>query len=301
MHKKNTDQRTLPHCVRLRASGEYYEAGLRCKTLIMALAGLSDPSSYVGQTAKIRALAKLPNGPEIIGDVSLVRPVHENALWKVIVDETSCVAACLPIYTAKKRNYRIDDAELLDIAIEQMEEGVGVLTIHPTPSPTINGLSHKRLVPCTSRGGRMVIEDAVNRGWREDNVYIRILPDLLRHAKKNATVFSIGATYRSANIFDSCDPTQWAEIERQIELARYITGEGVGAIIESPGHARPRDIKRLSQVLRPAGFPVMPLGPIPTDIAIGMDHVSGALGATLLGLEGSAYVPALLSCHFEYA
>jgi phosphomethylpyrimidine synthase len=28
----------------------------------------------------------------------------------------------------------------------------------------------------------------------------------------------------------------------------------------------------------------MPLGPIPTDIAIGQDHISSAIGATILGM-----------------
>lgn len=34
----------------------------------------------------------------------------------------------------------------------------------------------------------------------------------------------------------------------------------------------------------------MPLGPIPTDIAVGMDHISSAIGATIMGLEGCAHI-----------
>lgn len=32
------------------------------------------------------------------------------------------------------------------------------------------------------------------------------------------------------------------------------------------------------------GYPIMPLGPIPTDIAIDQDHISSAIGATILGM-----------------
>jgi len=39
----------------------------------------------------------------------------------------------------------------------------------------------------------------------------------------------------------------------------------------------------------------MPLGPIPTDIAVGMDHVSSAIGATIMGLEGSANILATVT------
>lgn len=34
----------------------------------------------------------------------------------------------------------------------------------------------------------------------------------------------------------------------------------------------------------------MPLGPIPTDIAIGMDHIAAAIGATIMGIEGCANI-----------
>lgn len=39
----------------------------------------------------------------------------------------------------------------------------------------------------------------------------------------------------------------------------------------------------------------MPLGPIPTDLAIGQDHISAAIGATLLGLEGAAHMIAAVT------
>lgn len=261
----------------------------------MALVGMSHPRNYAGQVKKIRALSDLSNGPDIISDLSIVKSGSELPLWKIVVKDTSKVAGCLPIYTATVRKGCIDASELLDISIEQMEGGVGLLTIHPTPSRLIQQFAERRLVPCTSRGGGLVIADAENRGWREENVYLKILHDLIHHAKKNRTVLSLGASYRSANIFDSCDAAQQAEIECQITLAKEISSEGVGVIIESPGHSRPRDIKKLAALLRPAGFPIMPLGPIPTDTAIGMDHVSSAIGATLLGLEGCAQIIAAVT------
>ncbi|MCD2453821.1 phosphomethylpyrimidine synthase ThiC [Methylicorpusculum oleiharenae] len=281
--------------IKVQSASGCFEVGLGLKTRVMALVGISHPRQLPDQIAKIRALTTMDNAPDIIGDLSICPIMQDLPLWKWIVKETPFVAACLPVYTISSHGGRIDPAELLDKCIEQMEGGVGILTIHPTPSEDIQSLALNRLVPCTSRGGGIIIADAESRNWRSENAYIEILPQLIHHAKINGTVLSLGASYRSANIFDSCDAAQQAEIERQIELAKIISNEDVGVIIESPGHARPADIKRLASILRKSGFPIMPLGPIPTDTAIGMDHVSSAIGATLLGLEGCAHILAAVT------
>lgn len=295
MHSGDLELLAQAPPIRLRAAGGCREAGVGRKSLVMALIGMSHPRQLADQLAKLRALTEMASGPDIIGDLSLFRAAGTLPLWGRVVQETSCVAACLPVYTATVREGRIDASELLDIAVEQMDGGVGLLTIHLTPSQDIQRLAQSRMVPCTSRGGGLIIADAESRNWRDGNAYQRILPELIRHARRNGTVLSLGASYRSGNIFDSCDAAQQAEIASQLEMARNITEQGVGVIIESPGHARPRDIKRLAGLLRPGGFPIMPLGPIPTDTAIGMDHVSSAIGATLLGLEGCAHILAAVT------
>lgn len=284
------------HTVQIRAPFRSLSAGPGCRTLVMALIGASHTRQIVEQARKIQALSDLPEGPEIISDLSIISPDNGAPLWQRVLRETSAAAACLPVYTVSRtRQGLIDPSELLDVAIEQMEGGVGLLTIHPTPSREIQELAAGRLVPCTSRGGGLVIADAESRGWKEENAYLKILPQLIAHAKRNGTVLSLGASYRSANIFDSGDAAQIAEISAQAELARAIRSQGVDVIIESPGHARPKDIKKLAVLLRATGAPIMPLGPIPTDTAIGQDHISSAIGAVLIGLEGCAHILAAVT------
>ena len=284
------------HTVQIRAPFRSLSAGPGCRTLVMALIGASHTRQIEEQARKIQALSDLPEGPEIISDLSIISPDNGAPLWQRVLRETSAAAACLPVYTVSRtRQGLIDPSELLDVAIEQMEGGVGLLTIHPTPSREIQELAAGRLVPCTSRGGGLVIADAESRGWKEENAYLKILPQLIAHAKRNGTVLSLGASYRSANIFDSGDAAQIAEISAQAELARAIRSQGVDVIIESPGHARPKDIKKLAVLLRATGAPIMPLGPIPTDTAIGQDHISSAIGAVLIGLEGCAHILAAVT------
>ncbi|MFP2906146.1 phosphomethylpyrimidine synthase ThiC [Pyxidicoccus sp. 3LFB2] len=261
------------------------------RTRVMALIGTSSLGGHSGQLQKLEALLGLSPRPDIIADLSIV-PLGEP-LWERVV-KLGHPAATLPIYSVRRRDRRIDPEELLETAVRQMEAGVGLLTIHPTACPALVESAQQRRVPWTSRGGGLVIEDMLASG-RDENAYLLILPALIRAAARHGTVLSLGATFRSANIFDALDATQQAEIEIQLALAKTITEGGVGVIIESPGHARPADIRRVGAKLAATGYPIMPLGPIPTDAAVGFDHVAAAIGATLLGMEGAAHILAAVT------
>jgi phosphomethylpyrimidine synthase len=256
----------------------------------MALIGCSHQRDLAAQIKKLDALADLRNRPTIVADLSIV---GRNELVAEIVTR-GFVAAALPIYAINTRQQAVDTHELLDRAVMQMDLGARVLTIHPTPSRELVDHARQRLVPWTSRGGGLVIADLV-AGGQTQNAYLRILPDLLPHARRTGTALSLGASFRSANIFDSRDAVQQAEILVQVELANTLRRAEVASIIESPGHARPRDILEIARTLSPTGFPIMPLGPIPTDAAVGQDHISASIGATLMGLSGAAHVLAAVT------
>lgn len=258
---------------------------------VMALVGMNSLTGYDAQTAKIDALARMQDGPDLIADLSLT--VSRRPLWRDVVDR-GLPAATLPIYTTPAKDGRIDRVALLERAVEQIEGGVGLLTIHPTASHALIGMARRRRVPWTSRGGGLVIADLLARS-HDENVYRAILRDLACHARRHGTVLSLGATFRAANIFDAADAVQMAEIRVQLELAQELTREGVGVVLESPGHARPADIRRLGALLATSGFPIMPLGPMPTDAALDFDHVAAAIGATLMGLAGAAHILAAVT------
>lgn len=289
MHKEDVG------IVQLKSKTGYAEAGKGKKTLVNSLIGFNLEDEYEYEIKKLSCINNLIEKPDIITDLSTRKVRNTDALWHKVVNETRCIAATLPAYLVKTQNNIIDVSELLEIIIEQMENGVGLITIHPTATKEIFSESRKRMVPITSRGGGIVIKDLIAKEFKDENVYLKILPKVISHARKHGVVLSIGTTFRSGNIFDSNDKAQRMEIELQISLAKVISQDDVGVIIESPGHARPRDIKEISKVLRRAGFPVMPLGPIPTDVAVGMDHISSAIGATIMGLEGCAHILAAVT------
>lgn len=237
-------------------------------------------------------LATHPTPPDVIADLSL--RVSREPLWRRVV-KAGLPAATLPIYTARSVNDRIDRQALLERATEQVESGVGMITIHPTATKDIIATAQRdRRVPWTSRGGGLVIRDVL-AGDSAENAYLAILPDLISLTKRLGVTISIGATFRSATILDADDRAQRLELSFQAELAAQLMKEGCSVMIEGPGHAAPAAIKSLASAMRKAGCPIMPLGPIPTDLAVGHDHVSAAIGATLLGLEGAAHVLAAVT------
>ena len=174
---------------------------------IMSLIGATHRRDLPTQVEKLAALAQMPGRPDIVSDLSLISP--SSPLWKLAL-ERGFAAATLPIYTVSRRGGVVDPLELLTRATEQVEGGVGLLTIHPTPRQDIVSLAQHRKVPWTSRGGGIVITDLVKSG-NQENVYLRILPDLVSVVRKRGAVISLGASFRSANIFDALDQAQNAE------------------------------------------------------------------------------------------
>ncbi len=176
-----------------------------------------------------------------------------------------------------------------------MEAGVGLVTIHPTPTLELYRLSQQRMIPFTSRGGGLVIKDIIRSGRKKGNVYIDILEHIVIAAKRTNTVISIGASFRPGCIYDSMDEVHISEIRQQLKIYNKLKDMGVGVIIEGPGHCRPRDIIKYTKLIRRSNAPIMTLGPMAIDSAVGQDHITGTIGATLLGLKGCANILATVT------
>jgi phosphomethylpyrimidine synthase len=115
-----------------------------------------------------------------------------------------------------------------------------------------------------------------------------VLDPVINMTRKANTAISLGASFRSANIFDSFDACQIQEFKLQKAIADYIYERGVGVVVKGPGHSTPKKLRQIAVHYKEMEYPIMPLGPIPTDVAIGQDHISSAIGATLFGLDDCA-------------
>jgi phosphomethylpyrimidine synthase len=274
----------------LKKTNGYICVGANCKTKVNALVGNSINSDNTNNIDLIRSFERMDNPPDIVTDLSIFCNPKDIPIWKRVVCDSPFVSSTVPVYLAKWYRENLDAKNLLEIAIEQMEGGVGLITIHPTPTLELISLSKKRFIPCTSRGGGMVVRDLMKKNHSSENVYMAIMDDLIKNAKRTNTVLSIGTTYRPGCIFDSLDETHVNEILIQISLAKMIRNEGVHAIIEGPGHCRSTDINKVSEMLFDSLCPIMTLGPIPIDSAVGFDHIAATIGATIMGLNGCAHI-----------
>ena len=109
-------------------------------------------------------------------------------------------------------------------------------------------------------------------------------------AKKYDVAFSLGDGLRPGSLADANDAAQFAELETLGELTEIAWKHDVQVMIEGPGHVPLHQIKENMdrQIAICHEAPFYTLGPLVTDIAPGYDHITSAIGATMIGWYGTA-------------
>ena len=99
-----------------------------------------------------------------------------------------------------------------------------------------------------------------------------------------------GDGLRPGSIADANDEPQFAELKTQGELTRIAWEYDVQVMNEGPGHVPMHLIKENmeKQLEWCHEAPFYTLGPLTTDIAPGYDHITSAIGATMIGWHGCA-------------
>lgn len=257
-------------------------------TALNLLLGFNTPAERELEYQKISQLNRYQNKINVITDLSTCRISIKESLWYHVLQNTDFIAALVPVYHCWIKGEGLNKSLLLESIIEAAENGVSLITIHPTPSRTLASLCKDRIIPITSRGGGMVLNDLILNN-REINIYLELLPEIIEISVKHNMAISIGTSFRSASIIDSFDAAYQAELIEQIKIADYITAGGGTAIIETPGHASPHNITLICDYLnQSSSAPIMPLGPMPTDIGMELDDVAAAIGAVLMGTNHCA-------------
>ena len=113
--------------------------------------------------------------------------------------------------------------------------------------------------------------------------------DICKILKNNSVVVSVGTTFRPSTLYDALDKIQLSEIKMQKDIIKLLRKRGIPVMMEGVGHISLNDLKKYVKLIREDFYiPFMPLGPIPTDRAIGWDHVSAAIGASYMALLDGA-------------
>jgi phosphomethylpyrimidine synthase len=105
-------------------------------------------------------------------------------------------------------------------------------------------------------------------------------------------VISLGDGLRPGAVADSLDQAQVEELVTLGQLFRRAREKGVQAIIEGPGHV-PLDQIGTQMMLQKKlcdGAPFYVLGPLVTDIAPGLDHITSAIGGAVAAISGADFL-----------
>lgn len=219
------------------------------------------------------------------GDISRIR--------RSIMGNIDLPLTSVPIYqTAAEKglnNMNFDD--ILNNLKNQANEGVSSFVLHCIDKRTLNIMKkERRIMGVVSKGGSitsayMMLNDC-------ENPFISNFEKILEIFRKYDIILSLGNTMRSGCIHDFRDKAQLEEIRKNVELAKRANETGVQVIIEGTGgHVR---ADRIADYVRfhkeQSNFPLFVAGPLPTDVAVGYDHIAGSIGASMASGAGADYL-----------
>ena len=249
--------------------------------------GCNTEKEYATELKKIESIKAYGSIPDIMMDLSLIRmqkPLYLIAQEKLNV-ETGTVLSYIPF--RKENGLQWESCK--DYLYELCENGISFITIHFTASRELFELAKKiRKIPSTSRGGAMCLYDCINND--RDNIFLQHIDEIAEVSMQYGVAISLGSTFRPANIFDACDEVHIKETKSQLEVCHYLHRKGVNVIVENIGHIGLDKLEHHSDLLKQFDAAIMPLGPLPTDDAIGIDHVNNAIGAAFAAYWDCAHV-----------
>ncbi|MBU0763396.1 MAG: phosphomethylpyrimidine synthase ThiC, partial [Bacteroidetes bacterium] len=149
-------------------------------------------------------------------------------------------------------------------------------------------LTTGRMTGIVSRGGSIMARWCLSH-HQENFLYTRFDEICEILAAYDAGV-SLGDGLRPGSIHDANDRAQFAELRVLGELAQKAWKQNVQVMIEGPGHVPMQMVKEnMDLQLRDCrGAPFYTLGPLVTDIAPGYDHITSAIGGTMIAWYGTA-------------
>ncbi len=262
--------------------------GAGCSTKVNANVGTSPgKSGLAGELRKARVAVDA--GADALMDLSV--DGETERFRKLVLKRTKVPLGTVPIYPVyAKRRLAFTLEDYLGEVERQCREGVDFMTIHA--GLTLEGVRHarRRIIPITSRGG-CFIASWMMRNKAENPLYAGFDSILDVLAEYDVAV-SLGDALRPGCLHDATDKAQLSELMVLGKLTLKARERGVKVIVEGPGHV-PLDqieynMKLQKRVCHNAPFYV--LGPLVTDIGVGHDHITGAIGGALAGMYGADFL-----------
>ena len=254
-----------------------------------------DKNNLSNELKKLDLSIKL--GADAVMDLSLGGDLKK--IRKTIIRHSPLPVGTVPIYEAamnaqKKRGsfLKMEKKEILDVLADHAVSGVDFFTVHCG----INRKSldvfmkNRRLMDVVSRGGALLVNWM--RKNKRENPFYEYFDEILAIAKDYNITLSLGDGMRPGSILDATDKAQISELIELGKLTQRARKAGVQVIVEGHGHVPLNQIKKNIELEKKIcqGAPFYVLGPLVTDIALGYDHISGAIGGALAAFYGADFL-----------
>jgi phosphomethylpyrimidine synthase len=286
------------------------------KVVIFKAAG-SGRAVAVGEDLKVKVNANIGTSPDLVDEdlelQKLEAAVRAGAdavmdlstggdlrsIRKKIVNESSIPVGSVPIYEAIVKSVRTLGAsekmtgdEMLEAIRLHGEDGISFVTVHcGVTRSALDHLAKKpRVCGIVSRGGSFLARWM--RANKKENPLYERYDEVLDICKRYNMALSLGDGLRPGAIADSMDAAQVEELITLGDLNRRARQQGVQAIIEGPGHVPLNQIaaQMMMQKQLCDSAPFYVLGPLVTDVAPGMDHVTSAIGGAIAAANGADFL-----------
>jgi phosphomethylpyrimidine synthase len=229
-------------------------------------------------------------GADTIMDLSTDRNIDETREW--ILSNSPVPVGTVPIYQALEKvngdPTQLNWAIYRHTVIEQCEQGVDYMTVHAGVLMRYILLGIKRVTGIVSRGGSIMA--AWMLAHHTESFLYTNFEELCEILARYDVTFSLGDGLRPGSIADANDEAQFAELRTLDELTIMAKSHGVQVMVEGPGHIPIHKIVEnvdLEEELCEEA-PFYTLGPLATDIAPGYDHITSAIGASVIASAGTA-------------
>jgi phosphomethylpyrimidine synthase len=266
--------------------------GTGLRTKVNANIGTSKEFSDLSQELE-KVEVCLKNKADAIMDLSVGGNLDE--IRQAIINASTLPVGTVPIYQAAIESGSIEKMtadKMFNVIEKHARSGVDFMTIHcGVTRALINRIrGKKRIMDIVSRGGAFLYRWMTVR--EKENPLYEEYDRLLEIVKKYDVTLSLGDGMRPGSIADAGDMLQLGELKVLGKLAQRARKAGVQVIIEGPGHV-PLDeieeqVKLEKKICNKAPFYV--LGPLPTDIAPGWDHLTSAIGGSLAAAAGADFL-----------
>ena len=262
--------------------------GRKLKTKVNANIGNSSLSSDI--CAELRKLEIcLEFGADTVMDLSTDGDL--DAIRSAIIEHSSVPVGTVPMYEILKEAKEVTNITnelILSVLEKQARQGVSYFTIHAGFLREFLPLVKKRKMGIVSRGGSLSASymSKLNR----QNPFYEIFDQILEICAKYDVSLSLGDGLRPGCLYDATDEAQLSELKVLGELTLRAWQKDVQVMIEGPGHVPLSQIEynmKIEQELcHDAPFYV--LGPLVSDIGVGYDHITSAIGGTMAAYHGAS-------------